>query len=285
MIAMLGTHVQTIKQLENMRKEGKPCGKKTPPQKENLTVILLCACCKFVMQQFACMICYACMIFFACMLCMHHIPCMHDFHTWSVVHAWSMVHVWCACMICGACMMCMHDLRCMHDVHAWTVVHAWHALHAWWFACDICCACMICGACMICYACMMICMWDLLCMHDLWCMHDILCILNPMKSKSLLAIASHWGSPLASSRHCGSIAVASRDSQNCEHALWMWNGFITKMPAVWTMETKFSSYGNLLNCDCIFLVASRSTRNSCRSEKCSNKGSATWSTTSEREEK
>ena len=33
MIAMLGTHVQTIKQLENMRKEGKPCGKKTPPQK------------------------------------------------------------------------------------------------------------------------------------------------------------------------------------------------------------------------------------------------------------
>ena len=69
MIAMLGTHVQTYKQLENMRKEGKPCGKKTPPQKENLTVILLCACCKFVMQQSACMICYACMIFFACMIC------------------------------------------------------------------------------------------------------------------------------------------------------------------------------------------------------------------------
>ena len=34
MIAMLGTHLQTIKQLENMRKEGKPYGKKTPPQKE-----------------------------------------------------------------------------------------------------------------------------------------------------------------------------------------------------------------------------------------------------------
>ena len=35
MIAMLGTHVQTTKnkQLENMRKEGKPYGKKTPPSK------------------------------------------------------------------------------------------------------------------------------------------------------------------------------------------------------------------------------------------------------------
>ena len=141
MIAMLGTHVQTYKQLENMRKEGKPCGKKSSPQKENLTVILLCACCKFVMQQFACMICYACMIFFACMLCMHHIPCMHDVHAWSVVHAWSMVHAWCACMICGACMncgacmMCMHELWCMHDMlcmhddlHVIFVVHAWSPL-------------------------------------------------------------------------------------------------------------------------------------------------------------
>ena len=184
-----------------------------------------------------------------------------------------------ACMIFFACMLCMHHIPCMHDFHAWSVVHAWSMVHAW-------CACMNCGACM------MICM---LCMHDLWacmtwfscmmCMHDLLWNLNPMKSKSLLAIASHWGSPSTSSRHCGYIVVASRASQNCEHALWMWNGFITKMSTVWTMETKFSAYGNLWNCDCIFLVASRSTRNSYMSEKCSKNRSATWSTTLEREEK
>lgn len=36
MISMLGTHVKTTKnkQLENMRKEGKPCGKKPPPKKK-----------------------------------------------------------------------------------------------------------------------------------------------------------------------------------------------------------------------------------------------------------
>ena len=78
MIAMLGTHVQTIKQLENIRKEGIPCGKKTPPQKENLTVILLCAYCKFVMQQFACMIFYACMILFACIIFFECMMFMHD---------------------------------------------------------------------------------------------------------------------------------------------------------------------------------------------------------------
>ena len=105
MIAMLGTHVQTTKnkQLENMRKEGKPYGKKTPPQKENLTIILQIISCMQIMSY------------------MNHRSCMHNkSHMQIIMHAPQIMHAHHACTMDHACIA---DHACTMD-HACTIDHA-----------------------------------------------------------------------------------------------------------------------------------------------------------------
>ena len=120
--------------------------------------------------------------------------------------------------------ICMHDVNPSYSLHSWCSCTIFSACMTYG-ACMICSACMIYSTCMTCFACMMICMWYLLCMHDFWCMHDTICMhdlicnMNPMNSRSLLAIN------------------ASRDSKSCEHVFWVSVGFIIKFLVVWIIKT------------------------------------------------